>query len=202
VSLGELLFGRTATGPKIDLAPLCAHVAAAVRACGPADPDLNRARLADHCRNVGMLPLLPDEFDRSASGLDDDGHRRLGVLIGLFDLEPVRAALAELATNWPVHQIVSSAFTGLAQETTLLKIDVLAQSEHRVEELARRFLAAIRVGASGETADDSKRRAAALDYAGLLQEADKARDAAKDRAERLRQLQEQQELRRGQRRRV
>jgi hypothetical protein len=202
VSLGELLFGRAATGPKLDLAPLCAHIAAAARACAPADPDLNRARLADHCRNVGLLPLLPDEFDRSAPGLEADGHRRLGLLIGLFDLEPVRAALAELATNWPVHQIVSSAFTGLAQETPLLTIDVLGQSEQRVEELARRFLAAIRVGVSGETTDDTKRRACTLDYARLLQEADKARDAAKDRAERLRQLQEQQEQRRGQRRRV
>ncbi len=141
-------------------------------------------------------------FDRSAAGLDPEGHRRLAVIVALFDLEPVRAALAQLAANWPVHQIVSSAFTGLAQETGLLTIEVLCQSEPRVEELARRFLAAIRAGVQGENADESKRRATGLDYARLLSEADKARDAAKDRAERLRQLQEQQEQRRGQRRRL
>lgn len=201
MSIAERIFGRPA-GTKLDLAPVQAHIVAAARGCGPADPDLNRARLADHCRDIGLLPLLPDEFDRSAVGLDAEGHRRLAVLIALFDLEPVRAALAQLAGNWPVHQIVSSAFTGLAQETALLTVDVLCQSEPRAEELARRFLAAIRVGVSGETADDSKKRATGLDYARLLSEADRARDAAKDRAERLRQLQEQQEQRRGQRRRL
>jgi hypothetical protein len=94
---------------------------------------------------------------------------------------------------------VNVVFTSLAQDTNLLTIEVLAQSEQRVEELARRFLAAIRASINGESAEESKQRLNKLDYSRLLAEADRAREAAKDRAERLRQLQEQQEQRRGRR---
>jgi hypothetical protein len=142
---------------------------------------------------------LPDEFDRAVEGLDADGQRRLALLVALLEFDPVRTIVAQHASTWPVLQIVVSAFTGLAQDTHLLTIEVLSQSEQRVEELARRFLAAIRASITGETAEDSKKRLLKLDYARLLAEADKARTAATERADRLRQLQEQQEQRRGRR---
>jgi hypothetical protein len=198
VSLADRLFGRS-LGAKLDLAPIQAKLAQGVRASAAPDADLTRARLADHCRNVGLLPLLPEEYDRSTEGFDVEGQRRLAVLVALFELEPVRTAIAQLATSWPVHQIVSSAFTGLALDTHLLTIDVLGQSDQRVEELARRFLAAIRASVAGESADESKQRLHKIDYGRLLGEADKARTAAAERAERLRRLQEQQEQRRGRR---
>jgi len=115
------------------------------------------------------------------------------VLVALLDLAPVPSVLAQLAVTWPVHQIVSAAFTGLAEDTPLLTLEVLSQSEQRVEELARRFLAALRAGVTGESAEESKTRLHKLDYGRLLEEADKARTAAADRAERLRQRQERQE---------
>ena len=198
MSISDLLFGRPA-GAKLDLAPVQARLAEAVRASIAVDPDLTRARLADHCRNAGLLPILPEEYDRAAAGLDAEGQRRLAALVALFDFEPVRAAIAQLAASFQTHQIVSAAFTGLALDTPLLTVEVLSQSEQRVEELARKFLAAIRATINGEAADESKKRLQRLDYARLLAEADKARDAAKERADRLRQLQEQQELRRGRR---
>lgn len=197
MSLTDLLFGRPAGG-KLDLAPVQARLAEAVRAAAP-DPELTRARLADHCRNAGLFPILPEEHDRAAVGLDHEGQRRLAALVALFDFEPVRAAVAQLGSSCQTHQIVSAAFVGLALDTPLLTVEVLSQSEQRVEELARRFLAALRATVNGETADESKRRLQRLDYARLLAEADRARDAARERADRLRQLQEQQELRRGRR---
>ncbi len=198
MSLTDRLFGRS-TGAKLDLAAVQARLAEAVRASAAPDADLTRARLADCCRDAGLLPLLPDEFDRAAEGLDAEGQRRLAVLVSLLELDPVRTHVAQLASTWPVHQIVSAAYTGPAQETNLLTIEVLGQSEQRVEELARRFLAAVRAGVAGETAEESKKRLHKLDYVRLLSEADKARTAATERAERLRLLQEQQEQRRGRR---
>jgi hypothetical protein len=199
VSLTERLFGRSSSGAKLDLAPVMEKLAQSVRASSAPDIELSRARLADHCRNAGLLPILPEEFDRAAANLDAEGQRRLAVLVSLFEVEGVRTVIAQQAATWPVYQLVNAAFTGLAEDTSLLTIEVLGQSEQRVEELARRFLAAIRASINGETAEDSKKRLHKLDYARLLAEADKARTAAAERAERLRQLQEQQEQRRGRR---
>jgi hypothetical protein len=198
VSLTERLFGRVPS-TKLDLSPIQARLVAAMRASTSPDVELIRARLADHCRDASLLPLLPEEFDRAAESLDAEAQRRLALLVSLLELEPVRSAVAQLAQAWPVHQVVSSAFTGLAQDTSLLTLEVLSQSEQRIEELARRFLAAIRASIAGETAENSKKRLNKLDYGRLLAEADKAKTAAAERAERLRQLQEQQEQRRGRR---
>jgi hypothetical protein len=197
VSLTERLFGRG--GVKLDLAAVQARIAEAVRASVSPDADLTRARLADRCRDVNLTPVLPEEFDRAAAALDAEGWRRLAVLVAALDLEPVRAALVPLANTWPMHQVVSAAFTGLAQDTPLLTLEVLSQSAQRVEELTRRFLAALRAGIAGETSEISKRRLDLLDYGKLLAEAEKAREAAADRAERLRKLQEEQESRRSRR---
>jgi hypothetical protein len=199
VSLTERLFGRSTGGAKLDLAPIHAKLTQSVRDFTVPDIDLTRARLADHFRDMSLLPLLPEEFDRAAANLDPEGQRRLAVLVSLLELDTVRAVVAQHASTWPVYQLVNAAFTGLAEDTPLLTVEVLSQSEHRVEELARRFLSAIRVSISGETAEDSKKRLHKLDYGRLLAEADKARTAATERAERLRQLQEQQEQRRGRR---
>jgi hypothetical protein len=198
VALTDRLFGRP-PGAKLDLAAVQTRLTAAVRSAATPDPALTRARLADHCRDAGLIPVLPEEFDRAIEGLDPEGQRRLTLLVALLELESVRAVVAQHAASWPVLQLVTVAFTGLARDTPLLTLEILAQSEQRVEELARRFLAAIRSAVIGETAEESKKRLYKLDYARLLGEAEKARTAAADRAERLRQLQEQQEQRRGQR---
>jgi hypothetical protein len=198
VSLTDRLFGRPA-GAKLDLAVVQAKLAASARASAVPDAALTRARLADHFRDAGLVPVLPEEFDRAVAGLDAEAERRLGVLVSLLELEPVRAVFAHSAAPASAGQLVSAALIDLARETALLTIEVLSQSEQRVEELARRFFGAIRANISGETAEESKKRLHKLDYGRLLEEAEKARTAAAERAERLRQLQEQQEQRRGRR---
>lgn len=198
MSLTDRLFGRP-TAAKLDLGPLRAQLTAAVRAAAEPDVPLTRARLADGLRDAGLVPLPPDEFDRAIESYDAESERRLTVLVVALELEPVRAAVANAAAPASAGQLVSAALIDLARDTNLLTLDVLAQSEQRVEELARRLVLALRAGIAGETPEESKKRLHKLDYGRLLAEAEKAKEAATERAERLRQLQEQQEQRRGRR---
>ena len=62
MSLSERLFGRP-TGVKLDLAAVQTCLAEAVRRAGESDADLIRARLADRCRDAGLEPILPEEFE-------------------------------------------------------------------------------------------------------------------------------------------
>jgi hypothetical protein len=197
VSLTERLFGRPA-GVKLDLAAVQARLADSVRRAGDADPDLTRARLADGCRDAAVAPALPEEFDAAVKGLDGEGWRRLAVLVGTLDLTPVRAALPQLPAGRSGAEAVA-AFAGVARGTPLLTIEVLEQSELRVEELARRLLAEFGAAVAGETADESKKKLHRLDYGRLLAEAEQARQAAAERAERLKKLQDEQEQRRSRR---
>jgi hypothetical protein len=200
MSLLDRLFGRKSPPPppELDVAVLEAHLAAAVaRTAGrPAEPDLLRARFADGCRDAGLRPLLPHEFDRLTEGLDDEAWGRLALLVGTLDLAEVRAALAVPAAAKSLLDLADVAFFRLARETTLLTAEVLRQGPLRVEELARRFVAALGATVRDETAQASAERLRRLDYGRLLAEAERARQAAADRVERLRRLQDEQEARR------
>jgi hypothetical protein len=192
----------------------------------PPDPDLVRARLADGLRDAGLLPPTPDEFDALAGGLDDEGWRRLAVLAGALDhedvrsalpelaktrppadllalgfagaLDPkdVRAALPELAKVRPPADLLALGFVGVAWTTPLLTLELLARGPLRVEELARRLLAGLGLAVRGESPKGSAERLERLDYGRLLAEAERAKDAAADRMEKLRKLQDEQEARR------
>jgi hypothetical protein len=194
----DRLFGRKTPPPELDIAALEAHLATAVaRTAGrPADADLLRARLADGCRDAGVRPLLPHEFDCLAEGLDTEALGRLALLVGVLDLEEVRTTLAVRAATMSLLDLADVAFFRLARETPLLTAEVLRQSPLRVEELARRFVAALGAAVRGESAQASAERLRRLDYGRLLAEAERARQAAADRTERLRRLQDEQEARR------
>jgi hypothetical protein len=194
MSLAERLFGRSG-GARLDLVAVQARLAEAVRRAGETDPDLTRARFADGCRDAGLAPPLPEEFDAAAAGFDPEAWRRLAVLVSVFALPPFRAALPQLpGARSPAG--LAAAFAGLARDTPLLTAEVLGQSELRVEELARRLAAAVGAGVAGESAEASRKRLDGLDYGRLLAEAERAKSAAADRAERLRKLREEQEQRR------
>jgi hypothetical protein len=195
----------------------------------PPDPDLIRARLADGLRDAGLTPPTPDEFDGLARGLDDESWRRLAVLAGALDQEDVRAALpelakarppaellaqgfagaldpkvvraelAELAKSRPPAYLLALGFLGVAQTTPLLTLDVLARGPLRLEELARRLLAGLGLGVRGEAAQASRERLERLDYGRLLAEAERAREAAAGRMEKLHKLQDEQEHNRARR---
>lgn len=194
MSLTERLFGRPAA-VKLDLAAVQARLADAVRRAGEPDPELTRARFADGCRDAAVEPVLPEEFDEVTALLDAEAWRRLAVLAGVLDLAPVRTALPQLSAGRSGMAAVA-AFVGVAGGTPLLTIEVLEQSDLRVEELARRLLSALGAAVAGETADEAKAKLHRLDYGRLLAEAEQARQAAEERAERLKKLQDEQERRR------
>jgi hypothetical protein len=197
MAVRDLLFGRKGGPPEVDLAALQAHLTEQVRhhAGRATDPDLVCARLADACRDAGLAPVLPEEFDALAAGLDEEAWRRLAVLVGALDLEPVRGVLGCLAARRALPELVAAAFPGLARQTALLTLDLLGQSALRVEELARHFIASLGAGVRGESGQASKQRLERLDYGRLLAEAERAKRAAEGRMEQLRKLQDEQERR-------
>jgi hypothetical protein len=195
MSLADRLFRRKGKVPELDLGDLQSHLVDAVPAYvgRTLDTDLLRARLADRCRDAGLNPLRPEEYDALASGLDGDALGRLGLLIGTLDLEVVRAALPALTAERPVCDLVAMAFTALARDTPLLTLELLRHSPLRVEEFARMFIARLGAAVSGETPRVSRERLERLDYAKLLAEAERARQAAAERMAHLQRLQDEQE---------
>jgi hypothetical protein len=195
VSLTNRLFGRKGGAPQLDAVGLQAFLSNAVShsAGRRAEPELVRARFADRCRDAGLEPLFPEEFDTLADNLDAEAWNRLALLVGALDLEAVRSVLPVLAAARPLADLTSAAFAGLARETPLLTLELLRQSPLRVEELARRFIAELGAAVRGESPQVSRQRLARLDYGQLLAEAERAKQAAADRVEQLRKLQEEQE---------
>jgi hypothetical protein len=157
---------------------------------------LTRARIADGFRDAGVMPITPREFALAAASLEDEAWRRLAVLATAFEVVPFRAALPLLMSTVPVSKLVTDGFIAVARSAPLLTLDVLHQSEPRVEEFARRFVAGLGAAVEGESTAVSKLRLDKLDYARLLAEADKAKASATKRAEKLKKLQDEQEQRR------
>jgi hypothetical protein len=198
VSLTNRLFGRKGGVPQLDAVGLQGFLTNAVShsAGRSAEPELVRARFADRCRDAGLEPLMPEEFDKLTDGLDAEAWGRLALLVGALDLEAVRSVLPALTMARPLTELVKTAFAGLARETPLLTLELLRQSPLRVEELARRFIAELGAAVRGESPQVSSQRLARLDYGQLLAEAERAKQAAAGRVEQLRKLQDEREKRR------
>lgn len=194
MSLASRLFGRSG-GVKFDLTAVQGLLADAVRRCGPADAELARARFADGCRDADILPPTLEEFDPLTANLDAEGWRRFAMLVAVFGWQTFREAVPQLSSG-KTGATLAAAFAGLTAQTSLLTLEVLGQSELRVEELARRLIAAVGAGITGESPAESKTKAERLDYGRLLAEAEEAKTAAAGRAEALKKLREEHEQRR------
>jgi hypothetical protein len=157
------------------------------------EPDLMRAQLADHYRDLAVEPLLPSEFDALTAGMDDESWRRLALAIDALAVDEVRRALPKLLDGDGVRGQVEAAFVGLARGTPLLTLELLRQSALRVEEFARHFVARLGASVLGETPAQSRARLERLDYTQLLAEAERAKVSAADRMAYLKKLQEKQE---------
>jgi hypothetical protein len=188
------LFGRGG-GPRLDLAALQAHLGEAVaRSTGARpDADLIRARFADRCRDAELQPLLPSEFDALAGALDGESWGRLALLVGTLDLDAVRETLSALVAPGALRHVVNVAFVGVVRDTALLTRELLHQSPLRVEELARRFIAALGAEVRGESEQVSRERLRRLDYGRLLAEAERAKQAAEGRVEEIHRLLDERE---------
>ena len=127
----------------------------------------------------------PVEFEKGLQDLHDN-------IQAVLDLEPCRKVLPQLPAGRAASELVA-AFTRLTRDTALLTIEVLGQSDLRVEELTRRLIAELGATVAGESAEESRKKLHRLDYGRLLAEAEQAKLAATERTERLKQLQDEQE---------
>jgi len=159
-----------------------------------ADPDVVRARIADVYRDIEVAPMDPLEFEAYAAGLDEAAWRRMALLAGAAEGdEALGEALAARAAGEGAADQVKRGFIDLARDTPLLTMDLLAASSLRVEELARRFIAAVGAAVEDETPEASQAALVRLDYGRLLAEAERAKMSAEQRMEYLRKLQEEHE---------
>lgn len=153
---------------------------------------LGRARLADACRDNGMRPASAAAFSAVWESFDEPHRRRFCLLTSALEID-------EAAGELPRHgrQKQGEGVLDLLQQLTarlpLLTLDVLQQSDVRLEEFARHFCAAWGVAIDGEKPSQSRARLHEIDFGRLMQEAEAARSSAEDRLAYLRELQEKEE---------
>jgi hypothetical protein len=178
--------------PALDLSVLIASLSANLAALERAviRPPLLLARLSDRLRDEGVDPPEPGNVNAWVSRMDAHGWRRLALLVAALDVDAVRALLAPLARRDGVERVVRVGILDAAVEASLLTLVLLRESNVRLEELARRWMAALGVAIAGETPAVSGERLRRVDYARLLREAERAKAAAEDRMAELRKQQE------------
>lgn len=156
------------------------------------DRQLVHARLADAYRDADQQPMAPEKFLAAVEPLDEDGWRRLAVLVGLLDAPHCQELLLELlehASDEVVSTQIDDAFLRFAHETSLLSVATLRGSELRREEFLRLWLLRLGAGIVGETVEASLDRLSRLDYGKLLGEAKRAQSIAEERMAYLKKLQ-------------
>ncbi|MBI2372366.1 MAG: hypothetical protein HYV07_00065 [Deltaproteobacteria bacterium] len=176
--------------PELDLSRLVDALdlaAAAVERQG-VSPEVLRARIADAYRDEDVVPPSPESFDEATAGLDVEALHRLAILAAALDLVEIRGLLVRLLPAEGAAQQLEDAFVRPAIEKPLLTLAVIRQSRVRVEELARELAAGLGVGIEGESPAESESRRELLDYARLMEQAEKNRAAAAEHAAYVRGL--------------
>jgi hypothetical protein len=153
---------------------------------------LVRARFADACRDAKIRPVDAITFKECWSGMDLPQQARFGLLVSGLELEVVAK---QLPAHCPEAQAYAAlqVFEQLTDRLNLLTLDVLQQSDIRLEEFSRHFSAAWGLVIEGETPQESQDRLHAIDFGRLMQEAEVARSSAKDRLAYLRELQKKED---------
>ncbi|MDF1667340.1 MAG: hypothetical protein P1V97_36680 [Planctomycetota bacterium] len=159
-------------------------------------PALIRARLADGFRSVGLSPLAPNLFDSETESFDEEAWRRLALSVSCLDDEDISWGIFACSERKSVKSLVLDGFIHLARERVALTMDLLYESELRMEEYARHMAGELGLMILGESEDESAKIRYRLDYARLLEEADKARLSAQERIEYLQKLQEEEQAKR------
>jgi hypothetical protein len=183
---------RPAIALQAVLAALNEHLASLEKKA--IEPALVRARLADWLRDAGLEPPAPAQVDAwASSGFGRETWRRLALLVDALGAGAVSGPVAKVAAQGGAAPFVQNGMLGAATKTPLLTLSLLRESEVRLEELARSWLAALGLGIEGETAAQSAEKLVQLDYVRLLQKADRAKQDAEARMAALREKQEQAE---------
>ncbi len=153
---------------------------------------LAQARLADACRDEGIVPVATEAFQAMWMQCKDAQHRQFGLLTATLDLTLLRQRLVHHAPNHrgdAVLRLLQQHLTSVA----LLPLDVLEQSDVRLEEFARHFCRTWQVRIAKENLIASEKRLHEINFGRLMKEADQARASAEDRMAYLRDLQRKEE---------
>lgn len=153
---------------------------------------LARARFADACRDASVQPIEKTTFENEWRQFDDEHQQRFGVLTAGFEIP---AAARQLPQHSEGEQAPSAfkLLVMLTNELHLLTIDVLQQSDVRLEEFSRHFCFQWKLPIEGETSTESSERLHAIDFGRLMKEAESAKASAEDRLAYLRELQKKEE---------
>jgi hypothetical protein len=194
MSLVDRIFrGRKKDGgpPDIAVPALVAELrqAALTLSVRPLAHELVRARLADAFRALALDPMPAADLMASVHALDDEGWRRLALLVAVVEGEAMRGAWPALSPDGTARRTMEQ-IAQTATEKALLSLDLVRQSEHRAEELARGLVKAVGARVRGETEVESTAHLERLDYARLLGQAEQAKKDAEARMVELRKLQE------------
>ena len=183
------------TAKPVDIDELISTLGAAttVLEMQPVFPEVIRARLADVYRDASIRPASANQFHERWQPLDESHQRRFALLLSVCDVEAVQKRFAQFDADNHEKSDLLTLFHKLVTDLPLLTVDVVSQSDVRLEELARHFCAGAELPIEGETAEISTARLNSIDFGRLTQEADAARSSAEDRMTFLRKLQEEQE---------
>jgi hypothetical protein len=185
----------------IDIATNMAAEVAADVLSSESEPALIEARLADHYRDEGVVPLAPHFFTMLTSGMDDADWQRFAIIAGMFARPEVRAVLGLVSEGMSVRDQVRDGMVAPAKALRAVQPRILATHMVRAEELARRVAKGLGVAFAGETAAQSAARLAHIDYTGLLAKVDAAKASAEEQMAELLQRQEDEDARIGRQRR-
>lgn len=163
---------------------------------GEPRPALLRARLADGFRGVGLNPIAPSLFDSETESFNKEAWQRLALALTCLDDEDFSWALFGLSEQKSVKSLALDGFINLARDRDALTMDLFYESELRMEEFARHMAGELGLKILAESVEESASIRHRLDYARLLEEADKARLSATERMEYLRKLQEEEQAKR------
>lgn len=154
---------------------------------------LARARFADLCRDVDVMPMSGQVFQKCWSSLNQPQQQRLCLQINAIPHPSVLTRLSTLCEEKRGPEVPFEMLRSTAVRLDLLTLDMLAESDVRLEEFARHFCAAWKLQIEGESDASSQARLHEIDFEHLMKEANAARGIAEERLEYLRTLQKNQE---------
>ncbi|MCA8989190.1 MAG: hypothetical protein KDA78_16200 [Planctomycetaceae bacterium] len=153
---------------------------------------LVRARFADACRDVSVRPVTGEEFRTAWKQLDPSDQYRIALSVSALEVDIVLGRVPEFSPEGSAATLLIR-LVEFSQRLPLLKLDVLQQSDIRLEEFTRHFCADWELPIQGEESAQSEARLREIDFGRLMREAESARDSAEERMAYLRKLQEDEE---------
>ena len=176
------------TKTRLPLTPLCDQLRAGALALSEqeVEPALVGARLMDGLRDRAVPLPAPEKWREESGALIAEEWARIEVLVRVLRESELGESIAACLRE-DAQRVIRAFPEFAARDAKLLTLDVMLKSTFRIEEFARKWVAALGAGIEGESDKDSDARSERLDFGGVLKNL-KAADT--DRASRQKTLKE------------